>query len=204
MPDSKISALTAATFLDGGEEFALAQGGANEKATVSQVLGGAFVVLQSAYTLTSTTASQKLFNATTNGALTLTTGIYRYEALIQLTSMSATSGNASFSILGAGTATLARPVIHTVGTDNTTTSNPAAQNGVVTFGSNITTNSMVTAGTGTAVGAEISGIFDVTSAGTIIPSTALLSAAAAIVTAGSYFRCYRIGPTATATLGDWS
>lgn len=204
MPDSKISALTAATFLDGSEELPLAQSGANEKANVSQVLGGAFVVLQSAYTLTSTTSSQKLFNSTTNGALTLTTGIYRYEALIQLTSMSATSGNASFSILGAGTATLARQVIHAVGTDNTTTSNPAAQNGTFTVAASVTTANMTSGGTGTALGVEISGIIDVTTAGTIIPSVALFTAAAAIASAGNYFRCYRIGPTATATLGNWS
>lgn len=206
MPDTKISALTAATFLDGAEELPLAQSGANEKATVSQVIGGAYVVLQSDYTLTSTTASQKLFNATTNGALQLTSGIYHFDAFISITGMSGTTGNGAFSIIGAGSANIAtaRTVMHAVGIDATTTGTPAAQGGAFVQAANAFTTNTVTAGTGTAMGVRISGVIDVTVAGTIIPSIALQTASAAVVKAGSFFRIQRIGNTATATLGNWS
>lgn len=204
MVDTAISGLTAATFLDGGEVLPLAQGSANEKATVSQVIGGAYCVLQSNYTLTSTTTAQKLFNSSTNGALTLGTGIYLFDCLIYLTSMSATSGNGAFSILGAGTATLARQLMHATGADSTTPGTVGAQGGASIVGGNAFSTNTVTAATGTAMAAHIRGTFDVTSAGTIIPSIALQTAAAAVVNAGSYIRLHRIGPTATATLGNWS
>lgn len=204
MPDTKISGLTAATFLDGTEELPLAQAGANEKATVSQVMAGAYVVLQSKYTLTSQTAAQKLFNSTTNGAITLPTGIYHFDAGIYITSMSATSGNGAFNLLGAGTATLARQLMLATGGDSTTPATAAARGGAAVIGGSAFTTNTVTAATGTAMAVHITGVFDVTVTGTIIPSIALQTAAAAVVNAGSFFRCRRIGPTATATLGNWS
>src|SRR5690606_10972430 len=91
-----------------------------EKASAAEILaylGFAHCRLDADYTLTSQTAAQKLFNTTANGALTLTTGVYRFESLLFLTSMSATSGNADLSILGAGTATLAGQSQATTGRD---------------------------------------------------------------------------------------
>lgn len=156
------------------------------------------------YTLTSNTSQQKLFNASTNGALTLPIGTYRYEALIYLSSMSATAGNAAFGVLGAGTATVASSLAQATGQD-------AAANGV---GSNIggsywntatSGTSLVTATTGVALGTSIRGTFRVSAAGTIIPSITLLTAAAAVVNIDSYFMCRRISPSATATTyGPWS
>lgn len=50
---------------------------------------------------------------------------------------------------------------------------------------------------------SIHGTFEITTAGTIIPSIALDVAAAAIVNAGSYFECIYLGPAA-ALGGSWS
>ena len=49
----------------------------------------------------------------------------------------------------------------------------------------------------------IHGTFEITTAGTIIPSIALDVAAAAVVNAGSYFECIYLGPAA-ALGGSWS
>ncbi len=206
MADTKISALSPAAYLDGSEEFALAQASANEKATISQILGGSYCVLQSDYTLTSTTSSQKLFNSTTNGALTLPTGVYLFEAMLYLTNMSATAGNGAFLIVGAGTATLATARTHmrAVGLDFTAPKSPGTHSGSGVIGANAFSSNLVSTLSGTGLTVSISGHFDVTSTGTIIPSFALLTAAAAVVKAGTFFRCQCIGPTATATLGNWS
>jgi hypothetical protein len=48
------------------------------------------------YTLTNTANEQKLFDQTTNGTLTLPSGVYEFEAFIYITTMSASSGNAAF------------------------------------------------------------------------------------------------------------
>jgi len=78
-----------------------------------------FGQLDANYTLTSTTAAQKLFNWSTNGALSLATGKYRFLTQLYLTDMSATSGNGQFEILGAGTATLSDIIYSVNGFDDT-------------------------------------------------------------------------------------
>ena len=61
---------------------------------------------------------------------------------------------------------------------------------------------LATAGASAALRASIHGTFEITTAGTIIPSIALDVAAAANVVAGSYFECIYIGPAA-ALGGSW-
>jgi hypothetical protein len=154
------------------------------------------------YTLTSTTSEQKLFNASTNGRLTLETGAYYFECLASISSLSATSGNGAFDILGAGGATLADVLYHSVGVDGNTAT-AATQTGS-TMIQGQSPASQQTAGTGTSWNFRNAGTFEVTAAGTIVPSVTLVTAAAGIVRAGSYFLCYRIGASAAATLvGQW-
>jgi hypothetical protein len=158
------------------------------------------VCLSGSYTLTSQTAVQKLFNATANGALTLEVGTYLFECLISLSAMSATSGNAAFSL--AGGATLGTILMFGDGVDGATAAAAAGSNSMAvtaTFPA-----SMVVAAVGTGLQALIKGTFRVTVAGTIIPSIALVTAAAAVVAAGSYFRCNRIGAAAFTNVGQWS
>jgi hypothetical protein len=62
----------------------------------------AYRLLQANYTLTSVTTAQKLFNWSTNGALTLAAGTYRFTCSQLITSMSTTSGSAKFDLKGAG------------------------------------------------------------------------------------------------------
>ena len=202
MADTKVSALTAASYCDGTEEFPIAVGGASKKSTISQAIAGAFCKLQADYTLTSQTAAQKLFNASTNGAVTLPLGTYRFECFVAITGLSATSGNGAFSL--AGTAVIAKQLMVGVGIDATTLSTAAAFGGAVVQAASAFTTNTVTAATGTSVGFIVSGTFDVTTAGTVIPSIALVTAAAGVVKAGSYFRVKRLAANGVATLGNWS
>lgn len=164
-----------------------------------------FWIAQNAtYTLTSTTASQKLFNATTNGTLTLPVGTYEYEAVIHLTGMSATTGNISFNILGAGTATISSALSHVVGIDAAAGGAGAAQGGSYWTGTTSSAN-FITSTVQTAMGASIRGWFRLSVAGTIIPSVALTTAAAAVVQTNTYMLVSQRATTSTAIeFGAWT
>lgn len=157
--------------------------------------------LDAAYVLTSSTAEQKLFNASTNGRVTLETGTYFFECVFSISAMSATSGNAAFDILGAGGATLGTVLYHVTGVDGNTATAGTQTGSTMIQGQ--TPASMVTAGTGTTLNASLRGTFEVTVAGTIVPSVTLVTAAAGSVAAGSYFRVRRVGSTTLTTVGQW-
>lgn len=182
--------------------------GATRQLTIAASGGGgssgpyAAMILASNYTLTSTTASQKLFNLGTSsgGAITLAAGIYRVHTQLYITGMSATSGNGTFSLLGAGTATLGNSLRHSIGIDNTTPTNAGTQTGAWSL--NTTTNNMATNATGTAVAVTIDGLVIVTVGGTIIPSIALTTASAAIVQAPSHIIIEQVSSSSgTTTIG---
>lgn len=161
-----------------------------------------FIRQYSSRTLTSTASEQQLFNGTTNGRLTLETGVYLFRCQFYLSGMSGTSGNAAFDILGAGSATVGTALFHTVGVDGN--SNTAATQTGSTSTNAQSPASAVTAGTGTAMGAHITGTFEVTAGGTIQPAVTLVTAAAATLAAGSYFMCERMaGSTSATSLGQW-
>jgi len=115
--------------------------------------------------------------------------------------MSATSGNAAIDILGAGTATCAAWLWHAVGVDGATAT-AATQTGSTTV-TQQSVASIVTAGTGTAMTVNLRGTFEVTGAGTIIPSLTLVTANAAVVAIGSYIKFNRIGSTSVVSVGQW-
>jgi len=171
------------------------------KSSVSNIL---WCGLTSTYTLTSTTAIQKLFNATTNGALTVNgSTTYFFECQFLLTSMSATSGNAKFDILGAGTATLNSSSFAAVGLDNTTTSTAAAAGASFTT-TNVSTGNTTAAGTGTGMFVRVTGIMRVNVGGTIIPSVGLTTAAAAVVGVNSFIRLTPVGSNTATSGGSWN
>jgi hypothetical protein len=132
----------------------------------------------------------------------LATGTYMFEALFALRAMSATSGNCAFDILGAGTAVLADVLYHAIGQDAAPGATAVNQTGGVHIQGQ-TVASMVTAATQTEMFASLRGTFEVTTGGTIIPSVTLVTAAAAIVRAGSFFRIRRVGAAGVATVGAW-
>lgn len=156
-------------------------------------------LLQSPYTLTSQTAAQRLFNISTNGALTLTTGTYGFECAFSLSSMSASSG--SFGFAFGGTSTLTQYWWATAQKGTATLATATATQTTYNIAAN---TALATASTNTVGYAQINGIIDITVAGTLIPQVSLGVAAAAVVGAGSYFRLRPIGSTIVTSVGNWS
>lgn len=154
-------------------------------------------------TLTNSAAEQKLFDQTANGTLTLPTGTYFFRCILYLTTMSGTSGNLAFDPIGAGTAVGATFLWYSVGIDNTTPTTAAAQGGAI-HPTQQSTGNIVTAATGTAMGALIEGTFRITTAGTIIPSVSLTTAAAAVVKAGTFFGICRLAEQNVHSVGAWT
>lgn len=199
MADTPISALTAVVTPALTDEFVVNQGGVSKKITRQQIIDQERYMLRAdaSRTLTSTTASQAIF-ASGASALTLPVGVYRFEAMLYLTAMSATSGNALLSMIGAGTATVGTWLWHAVGVDAATPTSPVAQGGSWVITGATGASAMVN-GTGTAMGARSEGTFEVTGAGTIIPSVSLTTAAAAVVAAGCYFWAERVSSSTSLT-----
>jgi hypothetical protein len=163
-----------------------------------------FIRADATRTFTSNTAQQAIFNNPAAGALTLETGTYLFEGLIAMTAMSATSGNGKFSLIGAGTATLAAILWQAYGNDAAAEAAAAATGGGWHVIATQTAVNVSTAATGTAICFLVKGTFEVSVAGTIIPSFAQTTAAAAIVSIGSYFKCNRIGSTTVTSVGQWA
>lgn len=163
-----------------------------------------FIGLTSTYTLTNTTNTQKLFNSSANGALTVEDDTtYLFECQFSLSSMSATSGNCLFDILGAGTATIASTAWSAWGRDGGTIGTAAAIGGSFTV-VNASSGDVITATTATAAWVTIKGILRITTGGTIIPSVGLTTAAAAVVGINSFFVAEIIGDAGLTTIGNWS
>lgn len=162
-----------------------------------------FIMLNADYALTNSNTVQKAFNATTNGALTLEAGRYFFRALFYITGMAATSGNAEFSL--GGTSTVSKMTFHSRGHDLSSVLTDAAQNGAGhSPASGASGTRLSTSATGTQLFVTLEGHFNVTVAGTVIPSIRLESASGATMKDGSFFECYRIGAAGATNVGDWS
>ena len=150
------------------------------------------------------TNQQAIFDSVANGTLTLETGAYEFECLIQIKVTSATSGNIKFSLAGAGGGTFANILYVTLAIDaaNNTNTAPTMMSQIV---STQTATDIATASTATVTTVLIEGSFECTIAGTLIPSVAQTTAVTtAVTTAGSYFRCNRVGATTMVSVGQWS
>ena len=169
-----------------------------------------FVARTGTKTMTSNTALQSIFNNTTGtGGLTsgaLTVGAltsYFFEMSINVSAMSATSGNFGFSIVGAGTATFTSAAWHAFGLDSTTQQTGA--NAGTTWQSTAgATGNIITAAVGTAASAIVKGIFRINGAGTIIPSIQLTTASAAVIGVNTWFKCYPVGTNTVISVGNWA
>lgn len=162
-----------------------------------------YIMLTADYALTNATTEQKAFNTTTNGRLTLPTGVYRFNCHLFITGMSATSGSASFDFVGAGTAVTSRWGWATVGADTGTVTTGVTVSGTGGQVSQQSVGGVVGGATATALQFSPFGLFRVTTTGTVIPSISLSTASAATMKAGSYCTVEKIGDQANATQGAW-
>jgi len=198
--DDRVAALLVAgsnvtlTYNDGAGTLTVASSGGGGSSN-------SFIYQNSDYTLTSTTSAQKVFNQTTNGRVTLTAGLYSFELIIDIDTMSATSGNADFDILGAGTATVNHIIAQAVGIDNNNELGTGARSGDGIRGTGVI--SLATNGTGTGVFSNIRGLIRITTGGTLIPSVALATAAAAVVRTGTTLRFTPVAADGVFSSGDF-
>ena len=152
-----------------------------------------YMTFTSSYTLTNSTALQKIFGGTPNGMITLaTSSLYFFECILSVTNMSATTGNASFNILGSGSVLLASASWVAYGSDTTTPATAATISGIYVNAISSSTN-IITASTGTGMYVYIKGSLRTKAGGTLQPSLGLTSANAAIVDQQSYFKIYQAG-----------
>jgi len=169
-----------------------------------------FVARTGTKTMTSNTALQSIFDNTTgtggltSGALTVGASTsYFFEMSINVSAMSATSGNMGFSIVGAGTATFTSAAWHAFGLDSTTQQTAAAA-GTSWQSTAGATGNIVTAAVGTSASAIVKGIFRINGAGTIIPSIQLTTASAAVIGVNTWFKCYPVGTNTVISVGNWA
>jgi hypothetical protein len=154
-----------------------------------------------ARSFTSNTSAQALFTSPTNGRITLETGTYIVEGMLIITGMSATTGNILLNLLGAGTATVAAWAWLGIGMDAAAaTAAAAGGSGVITSSSPA---SIVLTATGTGLMLLVRGSFEVTAAGTMIPSMTMVTASASVLNIGSYLTFERIGSTTMVSVGQW-
>lgn len=176
-------------YTKGGTEYAI-------KDSVGTGGGGAssFGIIQAAtYNLTNSAALQKLFDVGGTGAITLTANTtYQFECMFSLSSMSATSGNCGFDIIGAGTATATAAHWAVVGRDGTSLNTATNSTGIFSSATAETGN-IVAAATSVNMYAYITGMIRINGGGTIIPSINLTNAAAAVVGVNSFFKLTEIG-----------
>jgi hypothetical protein len=144
-----------------------------------------------------------IFTTPTNGRLTLATGTYRFHGQLAWTAMSATSGNLKIDVLGAGTATVGSWLWSAEGQD-------AAAGGSVGAGTqfsgqwnvtSVTSTSALLEATATAAFVIVDGTFEVTGAGTIIPTQTVKTAAPAVLSVGSFIEFWRVGSTTMTSVG---
>ena len=164
--------------------------------TRSIIAAEQYTVLTSVSNLTSTTSAQKLFNTSTNGAVTLAVGNYQFECFFSLSAMNAGSGQFGFALGGTATFTQSWYAEAQKSASNNTAATP-----FVTYNTSANTG-LTSANTATLGFAFIRGYINVTVAGTVVPQVSLTVANLAIVGVGSYFK---ISPLSTTNLvGNWS
>lgn len=163
-----------------------------------------FIRANATRTFTSNTNEQAIFNSPANGTITLETGTYRFEGLICLTGMSGTSGNITMDIVGAGTAVNTAWAWIAMGLDIASGQAGSAVGGSWQVAAQSAGTGLVTAGTATAMAVWVSGSFEISTGGTVIPSLTMANASASVVSIGSYMTFERIGTDAVVSVGQWT
>jgi hypothetical protein len=151
-------------------------------------------------TLTTSTAAQKIFNATTNGAVTVGSGTYFWECQFAVTGLSSATKNVGFGLAGGATFTQkfwcrGRPL-------GSLTTPTGTQLVYCTALSTL----VVPASTLSTVVINAYGRVIVTASGTIIPSLQISNqnSTAAVVANNAYFNIWPIGSSVFAFVGNWS
>jgi hypothetical protein len=176
----------------------------------AMTVGEQFICLAANYAAADSASAQKVFNAPTNGALTVPASTaFFFEALYKISNTGTTSH--TWSTLFGGTATftsIAYEVFARTGTTSGATITALSDLQVA-----VATAVAVTAASTSAtefVTIFLRGIMRINAAGTVIPQIqasaqpGLSGTPGVTVLAGSYFRCWSLGVDTVASAGNWS
>lgn len=177
------------------------------ESTRGVVVSEQITVLNSAFTLSSQTAAQRLFNSSANGIVNLPIGTYQFECFYSLSGMSSTSGSFGFALVNnSGTYSQQWMSVAQKGAAATTTA--TATQSVYTTSTAAT--SLTANSTNTVGYAFIKGTINVTATASIIPSVSFTTVAGAvtpIVGTGSYFKISPVSglnSTNSPAVGNWT
>ncbi|MBU3700206.1 MAG: hypothetical protein FGM33_09425 [Candidatus Kapabacteria bacterium] len=160
-----------------------------------------FVILDADNTLTSSTAAQALFDGgggPANGSIDLQWGLYEFEMLIHLTSLS-TTGALNFSF--GGTATLSSLSWKSFGARPADVAAPNASVGA--FQSGVAAAALSAVAANSSAWYYVTGVLRMRQNGSLTPLITLGTAAAGVVKKDSYFKISRLGPHTAANVGRW-
>lgn len=164
--------------------------------------GVLYSTLSAARTLTSTTSMQPIFEPGHDEIALEAAMTYLVDGLVAITGMSTASGNLAFSLLGAGTATILGGRIDFVGAEGSFGATGAARIGSLSASNaDSLTPNLLNPSTATQTYFRLTGKIRTNAAGTIIPSIALQTAAAAVLDAECYIELRKLGPNSQISVG---
>jgi hypothetical protein len=159
-----------------------------------------FITNQSSRTLTTSTSFQKIFNETTNGAVTIGAGSYLFECYAAVSGLSTLAKTLGFGFGGTATVTT-QGWLSRYKVSATLTGGGAA--GV--YGSANTSAATQSSTLGNFL-YYITGKLVIGASGTVIPNLQIPAnnATAAILQEDAFFRIYPIGSSSVGSVGRWS
>jgi hypothetical protein len=162
-----------------------------------------FCCLSANFTGTNVATAQKVFNATTNGTITLAASTtYEFEAMYNIATTGTTSH--SLGILFAGTATLTSIAYRATATNGTSAAVSADSTTFAAVATVTTVTAAVAAASNNTV--VLKGVVRVNAGGTFIPQFQYSAApgVAPVVAAGSYIKFIPKGSGTVTNVGNWS
>lgn len=184
-------------------------------AIVGMNIGGVIFGMQTAnntaFTVTTMTTLQPVFNISTNGAMTVSSNqTYMFEA--QYVVQAATNNSHAWAVGFGGTATITNFNYALYSTLNLASGTATANTNSVYVSTATTPAVSAFTGTSTASGEQIVlsllGMFTVSTGGTLIPQVKLnvgtTPTTTITVLKGSYFGAWPVGNATTQTVGSWS
>lgn len=153
-------------------------------------------------TFTNVSTAQAIFPGA-NDTLSLATGTYIVEAVINIATSGAASNSLGFSILGNGGATLGTVSLAVTSTNGNAATTNTASTTYVTASGNTSVTAAVTAATNRTL--TIKGIIRCTVAGTIVPQITYSAAPGAVPTgqASNFMVLYPVGSSTVVSNGTW-
>ena len=160
--------------------------------------------LSASRTFTNNTSAQAIFNATANGAITLSAlTTYEFESVVAASGFSASAHTINIGF--GGTAVISSIAYYYEAQAGTTLAGPNADSSG--FVAAATATAVIPSSTTTGLLLYMRGVVRIASVGggTFIPQlTQVTASAAAVVQANSFFRIWPIGSASVTNVGNWS